>query len=66
MHEIHELDGFQLFSGLLAMIAGPVMLLMGAPTWWALLILASGTVVLGAQCAMLAGNAREHRHHGGI
>jgi membrane protein implicated in regulation of membrane protease activity len=66
MHGIHELDGFQLFSGLLAMIAGPVMLLMGAPAWWALLIVASGTVVLVAQCAILAGTSREHRHHGSV
>jgi membrane protein implicated in regulation of membrane protease activity len=66
MHEIHELDGFQLFSGLLAMIAGPVMLLMGAPAWWALLIVASGAVVLVAQCAILVGAVRKHRHHGGV
>src|SRR5260370_5850841 len=31
MGRLHELDGFQLFSGLAAVIAAPIMLALGAP-----------------------------------
>ena len=66
MRAIHELDGFQLFSALLALIAGPIMLILGLPTWWALLVVASGTVVLVTQCAIVASARRRHRHHGSV
>jgi len=54
MARFHELDGFQLLSGLASIIAGPVMLLMGAPAGWAFLIMGAGTLVLVAQWAILA------------
>jgi len=54
MHRLHELDGFQLFSGILAAVAGPVMLAMGAPAGWSLLIMAIGILVLLANWAILA------------
>ena len=54
MRRFHELDGFQLFSGVASLTAGPVMLLMGAPAGWAFLIMAAGTLVLVAQWAILA------------
>jgi len=53
MSHWHELDGFQLLSGVLAVIAAPVMLLMGAPAGWAFLILAAGLIVLVAQWAIV-------------
>jgi hypothetical protein len=54
MHRLHELDGFQLFSGILAAGAGPVMLVMGAPPGWSLLIMGIGILVLLANWAILA------------
>jgi hypothetical protein len=52
MSRFNELDGFQLLSGLVSVIAGPVMLLMGAPAGWAFLIMAAGSLVLVAQWAI--------------
>ena len=54
MSRFHELDGFQLFSGVASIVAGPIMLLMGAPAGWAFLIMGAGTVVLFAQWAIAA------------
>jgi hypothetical protein len=54
MRRFHELDGFQLFSGVVSVIAGPVMLVMGAPAGWAFLIMGAGALVLVAQWAILA------------
>jgi hypothetical protein len=54
MRRFQELDGFQLFSGVTSIIAGPIMLLMGAPAGWAFLIMGAGTLVLVAQWAILA------------
>ena len=54
MRRFHELDGFQLFSGVLAVTAGPIMLVMGAPAGWAFLIMGAGLLVLVAQWAILA------------
>jgi hypothetical protein len=54
MSRFHELDGFQLVSGIASIIAGPVMLLMGAPAGWAFLIMGAGAVVLCAQWALAA------------
>jgi hypothetical protein len=48
-----ELDGFQLLSGLASIIAGPVMLVMGAPAGWAFLIMGAGICVLVAQWALV-------------
>jgi len=53
MRRLHELDGFQLFSGVASIIAGPVMLLMGAPAGWAFLIMVAGILVLVANWAIL-------------
>src|SRR3974377_284593 len=54
MHRLRELDGFQLFSGVASVIAGPVMLLMGAPAGWAFLIMGAGILVLVPNWAILA------------
>jgi hypothetical protein len=54
MHRLHEHDGFHLLSGAMAVIAGPIMLLAGAPAGWAFLIIAAGALVLLAQWAILA------------
>ena len=54
MSHWHELDGFQLLSGLIAVIAAPIMLAMGAPAGWAFLILAAGITVLLAQWTIAA------------
>ncbi|MGO9874080.1 MAG: hypothetical protein ACLPVY_09800 [Acidimicrobiia bacterium] len=54
MSRFRELDGFQLFSGVASIVAGPIMLVMGAPAGWAFLIMAAGTVVLVAQWAIIA------------
>jgi len=46
----HHLDGFELFSGLVAVIAGPIILVTGtlAPGW-AVFITVAGAIVLWAQ-----------------
>ena len=54
MRRFRELDGFQLFSGVTSLVAGPVMLLMGAPAGWAFLIMGCGALVLFANWAILA------------
>jgi len=54
MSHWHELDGFQLLSGVLAVVAAPIMLVLGAPAGWAFLILAAGTFVLLAQWVIVA------------
>ena len=54
MHERPELDGFHTVSGIAAIVAGPVMLMAGAPAGWAFLIMSAGAVVLLAQWAILA------------
>jgi hypothetical protein len=51
----HGLDGFHLFSGFAAVIAGPVMLASGAPAGWSFLVLASGLVLLLAQLVIVGG-----------
>jgi len=53
MPRFPELDGFQLVSGLASTIAGPVMLIMGAPAGWAFLIMSAGVCVLLAQWAFV-------------
>jgi hypothetical protein len=54
MSHLHELDGFHLLSGVVGVIAGPIMLLMGAPAGWAFLVIAAGSLVLVAQWAIVA------------
>jgi hypothetical protein len=54
MSRFQQLDGFQLVSGIASIIAGPIMLIMGAPAGWAFLIIGAGTVVLFAQWALVA------------
>jgi hypothetical protein len=54
MSRFHELDGFQIVAGLASVIAGPIMLLMGAPAGWAFLVMAAGAVVLLALWAIAA------------
>jgi hypothetical protein len=49
MSRLRNLDGFQLFSGILAVVAAPIMLVLGAPAGWSFLILAIGVVVLLTQ-----------------
>ena len=44
----HNIDGFQLFVGLLAVVTAPLMLAAGEPAGWSLLLLAAGIVVLVA------------------
>jgi hypothetical protein len=48
------LDGFQVVSGLLAVVAGPFMLAAGFPAGWAFLAIVAGIVVLLAQWAIAA------------
>jgi hypothetical protein len=55
MDHLYELDGFHLVSGVLGVVAGPIMLLMGAPAGWAFLLIAAGSIVLLAQWAIVAG-----------
>jgi len=54
MPDWHQLDGFQLFSGLASVCAGPIMLGMGAPAGWAFLIMGAGILVVLAQSAIVA------------
>lgn len=54
MRRLHELDGFQLLSGVASIVAGPIMLVMGAPAGWAFLIVGAGILVLLANWAILA------------
>jgi hypothetical protein len=53
MSRFQELDGFQCISGVMAAIAGPVMLVLGAPAGWSFLIMGTGVLVLVAQWAIL-------------
>jgi hypothetical protein len=53
MPRFPELDGFQLLSGIASTIAGPVMLIMGAPAGWSFLIMSAGICVLLAQWALV-------------
>jgi len=53
MSRLHRLDGFQVLSGLLGVIAGPIMLVMGAPAGWAFLIIVTGGLALVAQWAIV-------------
>ena len=55
MSHLHELDGFQVLSGVLAVIAGPIMLSSGAPAGWAFITMATGGLVLLAQWTLVAG-----------
>ena len=55
MSHLRELDGFQILSGVLTVIAGPIMLLSGAPAGWAFITIAAGGLVLLAQWALVAG-----------
>src|ERR1700690_3775377 len=54
MSRLHELDGFQLLAGLASVIAGPIMLVMGAPAGGAFPVMAAGTVVLLSLSAIAA------------
>jgi hypothetical protein len=42
-------DGFYTVSGVLGIVAGPVLLLRGAPTGWSFLLLAAGLTLLAMQ-----------------
>jgi hypothetical protein len=42
----YRLDGFQLFSGIAAVVAGPIMLAAGSPAGWSFLVLAAGLLLL--------------------
>jgi hypothetical protein len=53
MRRLHELDGFHLLSGLMGVVAGPIMLLSGAPAGWAFLVIGAGALVLLAQWAII-------------
>ena len=46
-------DGFQLASGLVAISAGPVLALRGAPAGWSLLLIAAGIVIVAVQCVIV-------------
>ena len=46
----HRVDGFQFFSGLMAVVAGPIILVTGAlAPGWSVLITVAGATVLWAQ-----------------
>jgi hypothetical protein len=53
MSRWHRADGFQLVSGLLAVVAGPILLVSGAPAGWSFLLIAAGALVLLAQWALI-------------
>jgi len=59
MARMHELDGFQLSSGVVAVIAGLIMLVVGVPAIWSLLIIGDGVLVL---VALWSVNRRGHRN----
>jgi hypothetical protein len=46
-------DRFHTLSGLLGVIAGPVLLLRGAPAGWSFLLIAAGALILFAQSAIV-------------
>jgi hypothetical protein len=52
MSQWHQADGFQLVSGLVAMVAGPILLASGSPAGWSFLLMAAGALVLLAQWAI--------------
>ena len=58
----HGVDGFQLFSGLMAVVAGPIILVTGAlaPGWSVLITVAGATVLCGrsGRSSRKAGTAR--------
>jgi len=54
MSHVHRLDGFQLLSAFLAVIAGPIMLAADAPAGWSFLLIATGITLLLAQWAIVA------------
>ena len=54
MSHWREVDGFQLFSGIAALVTGPVMLAMGAPAGWAFIVMTTGTLVLLAQWVLVS------------
>ena len=54
MSRWQQADGFQLVSGVLALIAGPILLASGAPAGWSFLLMAAGALVLLAQWAITA------------
>ncbi|HEV7526267.1 MAG TPA: hypothetical protein VGP92_14945 [Acidimicrobiia bacterium] len=45
----HRTDGFQTTSGVLAVLAGPVLLAHGAPAGWSFILIAAGLVLLVTQ-----------------
>ncbi len=55
MTPVHRTEGFQVVSGVLAVIAGPVLLARGAPAGWSFLLIAAGVILLVTQWAIAAG-----------
>jgi hypothetical protein len=51
---MHRSDGFQLVSGVIAIVAGPIRLAQGAPAGWSFLLIAAGAVLLLTQWAIIA------------
>ncbi len=50
MVQLHRLDGFQVFAGLLGVVAGPIILATGAlAPGWGVVITGAGAIVLWAQ-----------------
>ena len=57
MLQSHRLDGFEFFSGLMAVIAGPIIFVTGAlAPGWAVFITVAGAVVLWAQWNVAGGD----------
>jgi len=52
MVDLRRVDGFQLFSGILAVVSGPILLATGAPAGWSFLLIGSGVVLLVALWTM--------------
>jgi hypothetical protein len=50
-----RVDGFHLFSGYLALVAGPVMFATGAPKGWACFVLGLGAALLASCWAIRSG-----------
>ena len=49
MSRTHNLDGFHLLSGVISVVAGPIMLVTGTLPGWAIVVTLAGAIVLWAQ-----------------
>ena len=55
MFRTHHVDGFHLLSGLISVVAGPIMLVTGTLPGWAIVVTVAGAIVLWAQWKIVKG-----------